>query len=512
MNFDEIHEDERKLRKIKDHVRKIEYLRSTGNNLLYWDKVTNMPAKGIEYRAEVMSFFAGEIHRLSEDRELIEIVDHFSKKNPEELDMRTNSMIRKIRKNHDYISRIPVEEYKEYINLIARAEEIWSSKENRNNFDKIKPYLEKIILHMRNFSEYWGYEDEPYDALLAYYDTGVTVKQADEMFAELKGFIINMLDSIGKSELKIDNNLFNGFFPKEKQREMSTDILERLGFDFDAGRLDEGVHPTILVNSSSDVRIITSYREDDFRPALTTALHEGGQGLYEQGIDSDLRGMLLAEPPSMVILEAVARFYENILGRSRGFWEFYYPKLKSLFPSLEGTSAEDFYRAVNAVEPSFVRMDADELTYNLHIIIRYEIEKELINGSLRVEDLPEAWNRKYMDYLGICPPDDRLGVLQDVHWFSGYFGYFPSYVVGNMQAAQIHRTLQRELDNYEDTVREGRWHDIKNWLEENVFRHGSVYDAQELIYLVTDENLKSRYYIDYLRKKYSDIYKIQTDI
>lgn len=508
MNFDEIYEDEKKIKRIKDHVKKIEYLRSTSNNLLYWDKVTNMPAKGIEYRAEVMSFFAGEIHRLSEDREFIELVEYFAGKDSEELDIRTLAMIRKIRKNHEYINRIPVDEYKDYINLIARAEDIWSSRDKPNDFEVIKPYLEKIIIHMRNFANYWGYEDDPYDAMLAYYETGVTVKDADAMFAELKEFTIDMLNSIRKSENKVDNSLFNGFFPKEKQREMSVDILKRTGFDFDAGRLDEGTHPTILVNSSSDVRIITSYNEHDFRPALTTALHEGGQALYEQGINPELRGMLLAESPSLVILEAIAGLYENILGRSQEFWKFYYPKLQNCFPSLEGVSEEGFYRAINAVEPSFVRMDADELTYNIHIIIRYEIEKDLINGKLKVEDIPEEWNQKYQEYLGICPPDDRLGVLQDVHWFSGYFGYFPSYVVGSIYAAQIHRTLKRELIDYENVVEEGRWIEIKTWLEENVFTHGSIYSAQELIYLVTDENLKSEYYIDYLRKKYSEIYGI----
>lgn len=504
MNFS----DEVKLKKIQEHVKKMEYLKFTNNNLLYWDKITNMPKKGIGFRSEVMSFLAGEIHKLSEDKEFNNLVSYFETKDPEELDIRTNSMIRRIRKNYEYVKKIPADEYRDYIYLIASAEEIWSTCKKSNDFDTIIPYLERIINHFKNFAEYWGYEQEPYDALLSFYETGINLKTVDTMFVQLRDFIVELLKRIQESKVHITKDIFKGSFRKSKQSKMTMDILNRIGFDFEAGRVDEGVHPTILPNSNKDVRIITAYDEKDFRPAFTTALHGGGQALYEQGIDSDLYGTFLAEPSSMVILEAVARFYENIFGKSKEFWDFYYPILQGYFPSFKDISKESFFKGINNVESSFIRMDADELTYNLHIIIRYEIERDLMNNKLKVKDIPAAWNQKYKDYLGIEPPNYSLGVLQDVHWFSGYFGYFSSYILGNFYAAQIYYTLKREKPNYDDIVASGNWQEINEWFKEKIFIHGATYNPQELIYIVTDENLKAEYFIDYLNEKYKYIYEI----
>lgn len=500
--------DEKKLSKIKEHVKKIEYLKFTNNNLLYWDKITNMPKKSIEFRSEVMSFLAGELHKLSEDKEFIYLVNYFEDKDPSELDITTNSMIRRIKRNHEYISRIPQEEYKDYIQLITHTEEIWSSCKKNNDFDTAIPYLEKIVNHFKNFTEYWGYEENPYDALLSFYETGVTVNIIDPMFNQLRDFIIELLDKIKTSNVEIKKDIFKGKFKKENQSKMTRDILNRIGFDFNAGRLDEGEHPTILSNFNKDVRIITSYDESNFMPAFTTALHAGGQALYEQGISSDLYGSLLAEPSSMIILETIGRFYENILGKDKNFWDFYYPIMKEYFSPLKNVSKDSFFKAINNVESSFIRMDADELTYNLHIIIRYEIEKDLINNKLKVKDIPTVWNQKFKDYFGIEPPSDSLGVLQDVHWFSGYFGYFPSYILGNFHAAQIYYTLKREKPDYDDIVASGNWKEINEWFKEKIFMHGAIYEPQELMYIVTDENLKVKYFINYLEEKYKTVYEI----
>jgi carboxypeptidase Taq len=328
------------------------------------------------------------------------------------------------------------------------------------------------------------------------------------MFTKLRDFIVDLLKKIKTSKVKIKKDVLKGTFDKSTQSLMAIDILNRIGFDFDSGRLDEGEHPTILPNSNKDVRIIIKYDENDFRPAFTTALHEGGQGLYEQGISSNLYGTFLAEPSSMVILEAVARFYENIFGRSKEFWDFYYSILKDYFPSLKSVSKKSFFEAINNVESSFIRMDADELTYNLHVIIRYEIEKDLINNKLKVKDIPKVWNQKYKDYLGIDPPNHIFGALQDVHWFSGYFGYFPNYILGNFNAAQIYYTLKRDIQNYDEIVANGNWEKINEWFKEKIFTHGAIYNPQELIYLVTDEKLKAEYFINYLDEKYKYIYEI----
>lgn len=495
--------DEKKLLKIKEHIKKIEYLRFTNNNLLYWDKISKMPKKGINFRSEVMSFLAGEIHKLSEDKEFIKLVSYFASKDPEEVDIVTNSMIRKIKKNYEIINRIPSKEYRDYIYLITEAEEMWLVCKKNNDFDTMIPYLEKVVDHFKNFAEYWGYEDEPYDALFSYYETGVTTKMADEMFAQLKDFIVGLLNEKKTSKASGKEGIFNGHFDKNTQSQMTIDILNRIGFDFEAGRVDEGEHPTILPNSNKDVRIITNYNEEDFRPAFTTALHVGGQALYEQGINSDLYGTFLAEPSSMVILEAIARFYENIFGRSKEYWDFYYPIMQDYFPFLRSVSKKKFLDSFNHIDCSFIRMDADELTYNLHIIIRYEIEKNLINNKLKVKDIPQVWNEMYKEYLGIEPPSHSLGVLQDVHWFSGYFGYFPNYILGNLYAAQIYYALKREKPDYNELVSSGNWDKIYEWLKEKIFNYGSIYSPEELIYLVTDEKLKVEYFINYLDEKYN---------
>lgn len=500
--------DERKLQKIKEHIKKIEYLRFTNNNLLYWDKISQMPKKGIDFRSEVMSYLAGEIHKLSNDKKFLELVSHFLAKDPEDLDIITSSMIRKIKRNHDFISNIPSKEYRDYIYLITEAEGIWSNCKKNNDFEAIIPYLEKIVKHFQNLAEYWGYEEEPYDAYFSFYEAGVTTKAADEMFLQLRDFIVPLLKKIKKSKVKINRDIFSGHFDKETQSQMTMDILNRIGFDFEAGRVDEGEHPTILPNSNKDVRIITNYNEKDFRPAFTTALHGGGQALYEQGISSDLYGTFLAEPSSMVILEAIARFYENILGKSKEFWDFYFPVIQDYFPSLKSVEKIDFYKALNSTEYSYIRMDADELTYNLHIIIRYEIEKDLVNNKLKVKDIPDAWNKKYKEYLGIVPPNHGLGVLQDVHWFSGYFGYFPNYILGNIYAAQIYSTLKRERPDYKELLSSGNWDKISEWFKEKIFIHGAIYNPHELIYLVTDEKPKVDYFINYLDEKYRFIYEI----
>lgn len=500
--------DEKKLDKIKEHVKKIEYLRYTNRNLLYWDTITNMPSKGIEFRSEVMAFLAGEIYKLSEDREFVELVNYFGKKDVGELDITTSSMIRKIKKNYEYINRIPKDEYKDYAYLITETEEIWGVCKKDNDFETIVPYLEKVVDHFKNFAEYWGYEENPYDAILSFYESGTTVKKLDSMFEQLKYSILVLLKDIETSKVKIGEDILKGTFNKETQSKMTIDILNKIGFDFEAGRVDEGRYPTILSNYNKDVRIITSYNEDDFMSAFTTALHAGGQALYEQGISSELYGTLLAEPSSMVILEAIARFYENILGKDKNFWEFYFPVLKEYFPQFKSISKENFVNAINSVKPSFIRVDSDEITYNIHIIIRYEIEKDLINNKLEVKDIPNAWNQKFRDYLAIDPPNNSLGLLQDVHWFSGYLGYFPSYIVGNFYAAQIYNKLKIDKPDYENLIASGKWKEIHEWFEKNIFRHGAIYSPEELIYLVTDENLKADYFIEYLEEKYKEIYEI----
>lgn len=499
----------KRLEDLREYLKKVEYLKYTLNSLVYWDKITQMPEKGIGYRSEVMAFLGEELYKLFSSDELHSYMDYFE--NNENNSNIVNSMVRRIKRNYIYVNKIPKDEYREYIILIANAEQAWDRAKKESDFSIFSPYLEKIVKHFRNFAEYWGYEDDPYDALIGYYEEGVTVKKINNMIAELRDFIIGLLSKIEKGENEIKEDYFYGEFSFDKQRDISEDILKIIGFDFKAGRLDVSTHPTTLASSPDDVRVVTSFSRNDIRSGIFNALHEGGKGLYEQDISKDLLGLLLAEVASMGLEEAEARFYENIVGRSKGFWEFYYPRLKKYIPSFKNVTAEEFYKGINKCKPTLIRIDADELTYVLHIIIRYEIEQELISGKTEVKNLPEVWNSKYQEYLGITPDTDADGVLQDIHWAAGYFGFFPSYVLSNLYAAQFLNAMNKQIGDIDEKLRNGEFESIHTWLKQNVHQHGAVYTPGELVLKVSGEKLKPDYYINYLRKKYSEVYNITID-
>ena len=425
-----------RLAQFKELISKIEYYKYTQNSLIYWDKITHMPPAGIEYRSKVMSFFADEQYKLLSGREFTGHVKYFTghKKN----DFATNAMLRRIARNSYYISKIPEEEYMEYTGLIARSEQVWDVARQNNDYEMFKPYLKRIIDKFKNFAEYWGYENNPYDAIMGYYEDGLNVKIVDGLVSELKPFLIETLAKVvEKNKNENEKPLETGRVDVEKQKQIWHRIMELIGFDFNAGRVDVGSHTTILADSPSDVRVVTTYKEDDLRFGIYNVLHSSGKGIYQQCIDENLLGTFMAEAPSFTMEESIGRLYENIIGRSRGAVTHFRKIIDEVVPEVSGYSVDEMYRGSNRVQPSLIRIDADELTYMLHIIIRYEIEKELINGSLNVDDLPEAWNRKYRDYLGIEPDNYSDGVLQDIHWAAGYFGYFSCYFMANIYAAQL---------------------------------------------------------------------------
>ena len=279
-----------------------------------------------------------------------------------------------------------------------------------------------------------------------------------------------------------------------------------MGFSFEAGRLDVSVHPFTITLGVGDVCITTSYDEGELRSALYSCIHEGGHAIYEQNIDPALSGTMLMTGASMGIHESQSRPYENLIGRSRAFWQYFYPEAQKAFPQLKGVPLEAFYRAVNTVQPSLIRIEADELTYSLHIIIRYELEKAIFGGGADVVDLPHMWNAKYKEYLGVEPQNDGEGILQDTHWSGGNFGYFPSYALGNLYSAQFLFAMKRDMPDLESRISEGDFAGMNDWLKQHVHRHGAVYQPGELIRRVTGEPLTAKYFIDYLNEKYADIY------
>ncbi len=499
-------ESEKKLEEFKEYMRKLEYLNSA-IGVIYWDMRVGIPKKATAQRGEVIGYLSGEAYRLQTSDEMKEYIDYFS--TIEGLDDVTKSMVLNAKKDYDQTKKIPEHRYKEYVILKSNSEVAWEEAKEKSDFNIFKPYLEKVVDFSREFIEYWGYENNKYDTLLDFYEPGITVEKLDVVFGELRDAIVELLGKIKESGVCIKDDFFKKDFSKESQEEFSLYVLNKMGYDFDAGRLDESVHPFTINFGNKDVRITTKYIPNEFRSALFSCIHEGGHALYEQDIPDELQGTGLAAGASMGIHESQSRFYENIIGRSKAFWTYFYPEAKNRFPQFKDVDFDEFYKGMNAVEPSLIRTEADELTYSLHVIIRYEIEKALINGEIEVKDLPQIWNKKYKEYLGVEPQNDAEGVLQDMHWSDGSFGYFPSYALGNLYGAQFLHKMEQDIPNMYDDIKQGNLDGVHQWLKDNIHKYGAVYKPAELLKMVTKEELSAKYFIDYLNKKYYEIYNLK---
>ncbi|MFC0214741.1 carboxypeptidase M32 [Paenibacillus chartarius] len=476
--------------------------------LLYWDMRTGAPKKGIPGRSEVVGELSDVHFRMSVSEQMGGFLDALTQ--PEanaQLDAVTRRMVEECKKDYDRNKKIPPELNQEYVVLTSKAEAVWEDAKHNDDFAMFLPYLEKIVEMNLQFIELWGYEGHKYNALLDLYEPGMTVAKLDEVFATVRARAVPLLQAIAASPYQPDRSFLAQTFAKEQQKAFSLFMLKEMGYDFEAGRLDETVHPFATGLSPNDVRITTRFLPDDVVSAVMATIHECGHALYEQNIGEELYGTNMAGGVSMGIHESQSRFWENMIGRSGAFWNRYYGDLQRHFPGqLDGVEAAAFVRAINHIEPSLIRIEADELTYNLHIMVRYEIEKGLFDGSMKVADLPEIWNSKYKEYLGIEPPTNALGVLQDVHWAGGSFGYFPSYSLGNMYAAQLLNTLEKQLPNVFELVEAGQLLPIKEWLADNIHKHGKLYQPSELIRRVTGEDLNPEYLLGYLENKYKSVY------
>lgn len=492
-------------------LRRAEYLKYTLNSLLYWDKITHMPAGGIGYRSQVMGFLGEELYKLMADPRLAELISYFEN-NPKN-DRVTQAMISRLSRSSMYVARIPQAEYTDYIQLVANAEQVWETAREQNNFLLIQPYLERLMAHYRRFAQCWGYEENPYDGWLSYYEEGFDSQQLDGIIAAVKPAILELLEEIRKSEdtgvSPKENPLGKTAVNSRQQLEITENLLNAAGFSFQNGRVDVGAHPTILSSSPMDVRLVTSLKETDLRPCVFNAMYLAGKGLYEQQIDSDLLGTMLAEVSSFALEEAVGRLYENSIGRSRVFWDYLTPKLRDAVPSLADCSSEELFQQANRLNLTPIRLDADELTFMLHIIIRCELERELMAGALTVSQLPEAWNAKYKEYLGIDVPDNGRGVLQDIHWVAGYFGYFASYLLAGLTSAQLARCIEKDTPGFEEAGAEERLSMYRQWLTQRVFRFGASCSSAELVEQACGEPLKADYYIDYLKDRFADAYELK---
>ena len=491
------------LQEFKEYNTKIEYLNSA-LGVLYWDMRVGMPKNGVDYRSEVIGYLSGELYKLQTGEKMKEYINYFEGLNS--LELVNKVMVEKARKNFDQTNKIPEERYKAYTILTSKAETVWEEAKNKSDFSIFLPYLQKIVDFNKEFIDYWGYKDNKYDTLLDFYEPGITVEKLDTIFGELREAIVSLLGKIQSSKDKPEDSFLYKKAPVEVQDKFCRYILKKMGYNFDSGRLDETEHPFTIEFNNKDVRITTHYYEEDLKSGLFSCIHEGGHALYEQDISDDLKGTLLGNGVSMGVHESQSRFYENIVGRSKEFWTSFYPELIQTFPQFKDISLEEFYKGINTVKPSLIRTEADELTYSLHIIIRYEIEKALINGEIEASDLPRIWREKYKEYIGIEPKDDREGVLQDIHWAGGSFGYFPSYALGNLYGAQFLNQMIKDVPDLKAKLESGELAFIHEYLKNNIHKFGSVFKPEELIKKVTGEELKAEYFIKYLNEKYSEIY------
>lgn len=498
-----------KLESFKAYVRKMKQYEEA-IALIYWDMRTGAPKKGIGTRSEVVGELSTEVFRMSTSDEMGEYLAFFTQPAElEQLDVISRKMVEECKKEYDRSKKIPAEKYQAYVVLTSQAESAWEDAKHNSDWASFQPYLEKIVATTQEFIELWGYEGHKYNTLLDMYEPGMTVEKLDEVFGTLREKAVPLLQRIQASPNQPDRSFLDQQFEISKQKQFSLSILKQMQYDFEAGRLDETVHPFATALNPGDVRITTRYLPNDITSALFGTIHEGGHALYEQNISEDLVGTNLCTGTSMGIHESQSRFWENVIGRSKAFWDRYYGELQTTFsPQIDQVDVSTFYKAINHIEPSLIRIEADELTYNLHIMIRYELEKGLFNGTIAVADLPAAWNAKYEEYLGVTPANDGEGVLQDVHWSGGAFGYFPSYALGNMYAAQFTQTLRQELPAFDSLIAEGNLAPIKEWLTEKVYKHGKLLTPNEIIREVTGEELNPEYLVQYLEEKYKSVYGI----
>ncbi|WP_077326610.1 carboxypeptidase M32 [Virgibacillus siamensis] len=471
--------------------------------LTFWDMRTKIPKNGVEQRSEVVGFLSEKQHQIETSEKMKYFIDELKEST-------TDSLIRKAveecEETYERNRKIPTDEYKAYVMLQSKSEAIWQEAREKNDFALFQPYLEKLAGYNKQFAEYWGYQRNRYDALLHNFEPGVTTETLDTVFPKVRKSLTDLLEKINESTSKPDPSVLKGQFPVKDQEAFTINILKEMGYNFSSGRLDETIHPFAIALNMNDVRITTRYDEEDFRMAVFGTIHEGGHAIYEQNIDPKLAGTPLATGTSMGIHESQSLFWENFIGRSKAFWDRHYHVFQSYAPDkFQKVSLNDFYKAVNEVKPSLIRIEADELTYPLHIMIRYELENALINDEINVSDLPGLWNEKMDDYLGVIPPTNREGVLQDIHWAGGDFGYFPSYALGYMYAAQFYNAMNKEMD-VDNLVRNGKYENIRNWLSKHIHQYGKTKKPLDIIEDVTKEKLNPDHLLNYLKTKYSTIY------
>jgi carboxypeptidase Taq len=484
-------------------------LLQTVADTLEWDERTGMPPGGGEYRAEQVTLLRGMVHAKRTDARIGDWLEELAQSElAQDSHSDIGATVQRMREDYARESRLPQRLVEALAGATMRGQQAWEAARHADRFDQFLPILTEIIALKREAAACLAVDGQTlYDALLQEYEPGASCQQLQPMFVELRNELVQLIREIQAAPRQPDISLLQRRFAIDGQQRLSRFAAERIGFDFRRGRLDETTHPFCTSLGPSDCRILTRYDEHWFPGGLFGTLHEAGHGMYDQGLRGDWYGLPPGSFVSLGIHESQSRMWENLVGRSRAFWEFFYPHAQHEFPqSLSGVSLDDWHFALNVVRPSLIRVEADEATYNLHIIVRFELEQALIQGELQPRELPAAWDERYREVLGIRPPNQREGVLQDVHWSAGLIGYFPTYTLGNLYAAQLFAAAERDLGDLAAEFRRGDFASLLSWLREKVHQVGRCWTAAEIVERACGQPPQSRDLVDGLRARYAQLY------
>lgn len=493
-------------------VREASLLASSGA-VLGWDQETMMPPEGVEHRSAQLAQIARLSHEMYTNPEIGDLLAECEDDADLTGDPRSVEAVnlREIRRDYDRRTRLPASLVEEEARLASKGQHVWAKARKASDFEAFRPTLEKVVDLLKRKAECYGWADggEPWDALAEDYEPGCTAAQVQEVFVPLRERLKDLLTDLMEKGTAPSNTFNEIKLPIDAQEKFVRFVSEAIGFDYERGRLDRSTHPFCSGSNPTDVRLTTRFHENNVNDALGSTMHESGHGIYEQGLLPEHFGTPMGESVSLGIHESQSRMWENQVGRSRAFWEWCFPKLKEFFGSaVDGLSLGEVYAGANIVKPDFIRVEADEATYNMHIMVRFELERAILGGRLDVKDIPGVWNAKYLDYLGIEVPDEARGCLQDIHWSMTSMGYFPTYTLGNLYAAQFFEAAERDLGDLATKFRKGEFADLKAWLNESIHRHGRRYRPAELCEVVTGEPLSAEPLMRHLEGKLRPIYGV----
>ncbi len=475
--------------------------------LLGWDQQTYMPSGGAAARGYHLATISRLAHEKFTSDEVGTLLEDLKKETrglaPDSDEAR---LVRVAARDHEKSIRVPPEFVAEFAQVTTKAHEAWVEARRNSDFAVFRPHLEKILELQKRYISFFPPADHPYDTLLDNFEPGMKTAEVREIFDTLRPKQVELLQAITASA-QVDDSFLHQDFPEKEQWDFGVDVITKFGYDWTRGRQDKTAHPFTTSFSINDVRITTRFMEDFLPSALFGTMHEAGHGMYEQGVSQAYERTPLADGASLAVHESQSRLWENLVGRSIPFWEHFYPGLQERFPAqLGNVDLQTFYKGINKVEPSLIRVEADEATYNMHIMLRLELEIDMVEGNLEIKDLPAAWNAKMEEYLGVLPPNDAQGVLQDIHWSGGMMGYFSTYALGNLISVQLWEKIGQAIPDLSEQIRQGKFDALLGWLRQNIHQYWRKYEPQELVQKVTGSKITPEPYLRYLQSKYNDIY------